>query len=81
MNIGCGSGHHFIFEAYNAYCDVNWRNREKIMRWDRRNKEVNSRDEKKKRTCMPMYLQEKVVTLDNDTFIHKLIWHPLLGIC
>ena len=74
MSIGCGSGHPLFLEAC---CDVNWRNRKKTVRWERRNKEVNRRDEKKKDIKMVVSLYvftgEKVVILENDTFIHNLI--------
>ena len=45
MGCGIGSGHPFIFEAC---CDENWRKREKTVRWEKRNKEVNRKDIKKK---------------------------------
>ena len=50
--MGSRSGHSFIFEVC---CDVNWKNREKIVRWERRNKEVNRKDEKKKNIKVMVY--------------------------
>ena len=47
MGCGTGSGHPFIFQAY---CDINWRNREITVRWEKRNKKVNRRDDKKRKT-------------------------------
>ena len=46
MGCGTGSGHPFIFQAY---CDINWRNREMTVRGRREIKKLTGEMEKKER--------------------------------